>query len=107
MIQLKHGKKQSVLETLIKIEEMIAFWGRRYFKYKEELVREIVTVIEGKVHSEVACRIVALLIRQLLDMEADIGIDEGAEKGSFARDYMKTTKLSNKGIHSHFQKVDI
>jgi hypothetical protein len=39
MIQLKHGKKQSVLETLIKFEEIIVFWGGRYFKYKEELVR--------------------------------------------------------------------
>jgi hypothetical protein len=64
-------------------------------------------VIEGKVYSEVACRIVAVVIRQLLDMEIDIGIDEGTAKSSFARDYMKTTKLSSKGVNSQFQKVDI
>ena len=35
LVQLKHGKKQSILETLIRMEEIVVFWGQCFFKYKE------------------------------------------------------------------------
>ena len=50
------------------MEEIILYWGYKYFGYKEELIKEMVVVIEGKVYSEVACRVLALLMRQCLEM---------------------------------------
>jgi hypothetical protein len=44
------------------------FWGGKYFGYKEDLIKELVTVVEGKVFSEVACRVIAVLVKQLLEM---------------------------------------
>ena len=70
-------------------------------------MRELVTVIEGKIHSETACRIVALLLGQLLEMDHDVGTDADSPPNPYVRNYLRTTKISPKGTKTQFQKVDI
>lgn len=76
------------------MEEIILYWGYRYFGYKEELIKEMVVVIEGKVYSEVACRVLGLLIRQCLEMEEDIGgCNKDDSESNSDRNYLRTITI--------------